>query len=194
MRLLSGQDGENCFFRRKPLIAEAIAQEAPHIICFQEVLPHVALWIKETFPDYMLLGCGRDQELSSGALYDIWNTHLDHISSNARLLGIRQLLEQMADSRKRKAGFGSFRQILAGDLNALADSEEITYLREHSNLKDVTCTLGGSFHDFGKLAFPEKIDYVFSEETDGISDVKLWTKQQDHIYLSDHFPISVTFC
>ncbi len=37
-----GQDGGNNFCFRKPLILEKLRREAPDIICFQEVLPHVA--------------------------------------------------------------------------------------------------------------------------------------------------------
>ncbi|AWY97080.1 hypothetical protein DQQ01_01710 [Blautia argi] len=32
-------------------------------ICFQEVLPHVAIWLKETLRDYYVVGCGRSREL-----------------------------------------------------------------------------------------------------------------------------------
>ena len=38
-----GQDGENNFEYRKDLILKKIAQEKPDMICFQEVLPHIAL-------------------------------------------------------------------------------------------------------------------------------------------------------
>ena len=34
----SGQDGENCFCRRRDLITAKIRREQPDIICFQEVL------------------------------------------------------------------------------------------------------------------------------------------------------------
>ena len=41
-----GQDGANNFIYRRPLILEKIRQEKPDIIGFQEVLPHVAAWLK----------------------------------------------------------------------------------------------------------------------------------------------------
>ena len=37
-----GQDGDNNFRYRKPLILEKLAEEKPDIVCFQEVLPHAA--------------------------------------------------------------------------------------------------------------------------------------------------------
>lgn len=58
-----GQDGANNFSFRKPFILEKIEKESPDIICFQEVLPHVALWLKENLRDYYVIGCGRDKNL-----------------------------------------------------------------------------------------------------------------------------------
>ena len=57
------QDGENSFRFRKPLILEKIAKERPDILCFQEVLPHVAAWLKENLTDYYVVGCGRGESL-----------------------------------------------------------------------------------------------------------------------------------
>lgn len=56
-----GQDGANNFCFRKPYIVKKIRSEAPDILCFQEVLPHIAAWLKETFPEYCAVGCGRSE-------------------------------------------------------------------------------------------------------------------------------------
>ena len=58
-----GFDGENNFDFRKPLILRKIEQEKPDILCFQEVLPHVAVWLKENLTDYYVIGCGRSVSL-----------------------------------------------------------------------------------------------------------------------------------
>ncbi len=60
-----GQDGNNCFEYRKPLILEKINREQPDIICFQEVLPHIAVWLKKNLTDYYVVGCGRGKTLDS---------------------------------------------------------------------------------------------------------------------------------
>ncbi|MBD5460093.1 MAG: endonuclease/exonuclease/phosphatase family protein [Lachnospiraceae bacterium] len=57
------QDKANNFCFRRPLIAEKLQQEKPDMICFQEVLPHVALWLKEELTDYYVIGCGRSETL-----------------------------------------------------------------------------------------------------------------------------------
>lgn len=58
-----GSDGKNNFEFRKPFILEKIKKEQPDIICFQEVLPHVAVWLKEKLEDYYVIGCGRSEDL-----------------------------------------------------------------------------------------------------------------------------------
>lgn len=62
-----GEDGKNNFCYRKPLILEKIGKEQPDIICFQEVMPHVAVWLQEELTGYYVIGCGR-----SATLEDEW--------------------------------------------------------------------------------------------------------------------------
>ena len=57
------QDGENSFRFRKGLILKKLEAEKPDVICFQEVLPHVAVWLRENLKDYYVVGCGRSEEL-----------------------------------------------------------------------------------------------------------------------------------
>lgn len=118
------------------------------MICFQEVLPHIAKWLKENLTEYYVIGCGRSPELrdeqvsiafrkdrlnlmemqsywlsetpyvpasryaeqsicpricnealfedlETGKVFRIVNTHLDHIGAQARILGLRQILEKL---------------------------------------------------------------------------------------------------
>lgn len=58
-----GEDGRNNFCFRKPLILEALRRETPDAVCFQEVRPHVAVWLKEALTDYYVVGCGRSETL-----------------------------------------------------------------------------------------------------------------------------------
>ncbi len=58
-----GKDGKNNFCFRKPLILQKLALEHPQVVCFQEVLPHVARWLKESLPEYTVVGCGRSESL-----------------------------------------------------------------------------------------------------------------------------------
>jgi endonuclease/exonuclease/phosphatase family metal-dependent hydrolase len=58
-----GQDGANSFCFRKPFVLLTVREKTPDIICFQEVLPHVAAWLKENLEDYYVVGCGRSDAL-----------------------------------------------------------------------------------------------------------------------------------
>ena len=58
-----GEDGENNFCFRKPLILEKLRRERPDAVCFQEVRPHVAVWLKEALEGYYVIGCGRSETL-----------------------------------------------------------------------------------------------------------------------------------
>ena len=58
------RDGINRFEYRKPFILEKIEQEKPDVIGFQEVLPEMLAWYKQALKDYMVLGCGREDDLT----------------------------------------------------------------------------------------------------------------------------------
>ena len=61
IRTDKNQDGENSFCYRKPLVLRTIEEQNPDIICFQEVLPHVADWLRENLPGFVTVGCGRSR-------------------------------------------------------------------------------------------------------------------------------------
>ena len=56
------QDGANSSLP-EPAILKKLAEEKPDVICFQEVLPHVAAWLKENLTEYTVVGCGRSETL-----------------------------------------------------------------------------------------------------------------------------------
>lgn len=58
-----GVDQENNFEFRKPFILKKLIDEQPELICFQEVMSHVADWLNESLTDYVVVGCGRDANL-----------------------------------------------------------------------------------------------------------------------------------
>ena len=64
-----GKDGENNFEFRKDIILRTIRREMPEVICFQEVLTHMAAWLKESLPGYYVVGCPREQNLVGEGLY-----------------------------------------------------------------------------------------------------------------------------
>lgn len=240
------QDGDNNFQNRKDLILKKLNKENADIICFQEVLPHVASWMKENLKDYYILGCGREkdlqgeqntvaikkekfqlismntfwlsltpeipgsrydnqsmcprsvtelflQDLETKKLYYLLNTHLDHIGSEARLLGMEQILKHMkqAAEQKEQAGYGKIEMILTGDFNGYPDSPEIQLMVNSNFLRDLSNGMDGTFHDFGRMFPPEKIDYIAVSSGLDCSKRELWMDCENGIFLSDHYPVSV---
>ena len=234
------QDGPNSFRYRKEIILEKIRKEAPDILCFQEVLPHVAIWLKENLSDYYVIGCGRDenlldeqtsiaykktvlnlmqmdvfwlsetpkvpgsryenqsvcprvctmalfQNLDTGEIFRIYNTHLDHIGSESRRAGLGQILKQIASEK----AFVSSPVIRTGDFNALPGSEELKILENYPELVDLTAGIAGTYHEFGMLKEPEKIDYIIVSDTITCTLSETWEDCINGVYLSDHYPVCV---
>ena len=234
------QDGINSFCYRKPLILEKIKYEQPDIICFQEVLPHVAKWLKEKLEDYYVIGYGRNeyledeqtsiaykktvfnliqmevfwlsetplviasryedqsscpricteallQNLETHEFIRVFNTHLDHEGVGARRLGIAQILNQIS----KEESFMDAPTIITGDFNAFPDSEEMRIFQEFPAFVDLTANLEGTFHDYGQLQEPEKIDYIYADSRFLCRNAVLWQDSMDGVYLSDHYAICV---
>lgn len=115
------------------------------------------------------------------------NIHLDHISDEAKIQGIKQVL----DTTGRQNLTDNIPTIIAGDFNAEPESDTINYCNNYDKLKlsDVTRKIKISFHGFGKAS--KKIDYIYVNESvkNAVSSVHSWTDCDDGIYMSDHYPI-----
>ena len=157
-----------------------------------------SFWLSET-PDvmskdwgsacYRICSYARLKDNSSEKEFVIFNTHLDHVSDEARIKGIQVVLNKIEE-------FGSIPAILMGDLNAVEDSE--TYRSATTNFDDVkyqtentmtSCT----FQNWGTELDRECIDYILTSKGDfEVSSYKVITDTYDGDYTSDHFPITAT--
>lgn len=120
------------------------------------------------------------------------NVHLDHISDEARVLGIHQILTTVAEINEKKA---TFPFLLMGDFNAYPESETILYCKQNG-LIDISEASGCTFHGFGgdakdEEAIGKKIDYIFTDKETATKEnvVTKWEDSQNGIYLSDHYPL-----
>ena len=68
--------------------------------------------------------------LESGKVFRVINTHLDHEGSEARKLGLEQILAHLDEEKL----FGDVPVIISGDFNAEPDSEEMKPLKETAGL------------------------------------------------------------
>lgn len=133
------------------------------------------------------------QDLNTERLYYIVNTHLDHEGSEARVLGMKQILQHMKDViiQKEEAGYGKIELILCGDFNGYPDSKEIQLIKSSNFLNDLTLGMEGTFHDYGRMNPPEKIDYIVVSSGLECISRELWKDSKNGVYLSDHYPVCV---
>ncbi|MBO5213642.1 MAG: endonuclease/exonuclease/phosphatase family protein [Clostridia bacterium] len=121
-------------------------------------------------------------------IFRVYNVHLDHICEAARSLAVDVVLNQIKnDNEKQPSPF-----FLCGDFNAEPDSEPIQRCKAFP-LTDLAENVEHTFHEFGRIENPWKIDYVFtSAETASLPHTATpWTDERDGIYLSDHYPVCV---
>ena len=114
------------------------------------------------------------------------NTHPDHMGVNVRALETKQIMEALRP-------LVSLPIIMTGDFNAQPNEKSIRQILEDSSLGmvDVTEQLGGTYHAFGKVNPPLKVDYIFANmpcvESHSVENIPI-----NGVYISDHDPIVAT--
>ena len=130
------------------------------------------------------------EELESGKQFVVFNTHLDHISDEARINGIGVVLDKISQ-------FGGLPSMIMGDFNAAEDSttyKKVTedFLDAKYQLENPDC--GCTYQCFGEQLDREPIDYfMISKEGLKVEEFKRVTTTYDGVYPSDHFPIEAIF-
>lgn len=123
---------------------------------------------------------------ATGECYVHFNTHLDHISSEARENQMKVLLEKV------KAFEGKYPIVLTGDFNDDIESAmytEATEILNDSRLLAPVTDDNGTYHDYGAKA--KLIDFVFVSDNVKPLVYHVIDDQINGEYLSDHFGIYV---
>lgn len=123
---------------------------------------------------------------STGKDFVVFNTHLDHISDEARIKGMAVVLDRIAQ-------FGGIPAVLMGDLNAEEDSETIRAATEHfldARYAAPETEDSYTYQNWGNMEKAVRIDY-FMISKEGITPVRydVLTETHDGAYSSDHCPI-----
>ena len=154
-----------------------------------------SFWLSET-PEVMSkdwgAGCYRVcsyvilTDRASGKDFVVFNTHLDHASDEARINGIRVVLDKITR-------FGGLPAVIMGDFNAQEDS--VTYENVTENFLDARyaaekTTDVGTFHAWGQMEDRWRIDYFMISKT-GFRVLRYDVVDVMHngVYVSDHNPI-----
>lgn len=119
----------------------------------------------------------------------VFNTHLDHVSDEARINGIGIVLDKIAE-------FGGLPAVLMGDLNAEESSETYRSATEHfldAKYQTENTMASCTYQNWGETLDRNCIDYVMVSFLGfTVNSYKVVTDTYDGVYTSDHFPLSVS--
>jgi endonuclease/exonuclease/phosphatase family metal-dependent hydrolase len=179
---LGGLEGEFCaiFYQSsllKPIESGTFGlSERPEQLGFMSwdtACPRICTWIKLQQED--------------GLEYLIFNTHLDHISEEARIKGATLIMDRMNMDAATSA-------ILTGDFNCEPESKTIGILNQaglHHTYNALNESAPGcTYHGFIGGDDGEPIDYIFVTPHIRILSAQVDTHKYNGRYPSDHYPIT----
>jgi endonuclease/exonuclease/phosphatase family metal-dependent hydrolase len=155
-----------------------------------------SFWLSET-PDVMSKDWGAAcyricsyvilTENASGKDFVVFNTHLDHVSDEARINGIKVVLDKIQQ-------FGGLPAVIMGDLNAEVGSQTYLSVTEHFlDAQLVADADGGATYQGWGEAEGKRIDYFMVSMTGlQINSYDVLSETHDGVYSSDHNPIVMT--
>ena len=154
-----------------------------------------SFWLSET-PEVMSKDWGSQcyricsyvilTEKTSGRDFVVFNTHLDHVSDEARIKGIAVVLDKIAQ-------FGGLPAVIMGDFNALEGSQTYQSATEYFLDAQYAAAETMEHHTYQNWGNPEKfkrLDYFMISKS-GFGVERYWVVEPIHdgIYASDHCPI-----
>ncbi|SEM61188.1 endonuclease/exonuclease/phosphatase family protein [Paenibacillus sp. OV219] len=199
------EDGDNAWPNRINEVAEAIKQAQADIVCTQEGLPSMLQDLQALLPEYQSIGASRSSgtpdeccarmctwaKFSSleGKEWIVYNTHLDHVSEEARQNGIQLILSKMNPSKSL------IPSMLTGDFNCEPSSKVIELIHEAGLISAFSFLeepLSRTYHGFQGGDTGSPIDYIYMSEDARISSSTIDRSLYNGRYPSDHYPITTT--
>ena len=154
-----------------------------------------SFWLSET-PDVMSKDWGAAHyricsyviltEKASGKDFVVFNTHLDHVSDEARIKGIAVVLEKIAQ-------FGGLPAVIMGDFNALEGSETYNSATQYfldAQYAAAETMEGHTYQNWGNPDKFKRLDYFMISKTGWVAQkYAIVQPVHDGVYASDHCPI-----
>ncbi len=127
-------------------------------------------------------------ENATGKAFVAFNTHLSHVSDEARINGIKVVLDKIAQ-------FGSLPAVIMGDFNALEGSETYNSVTENFYDAKYQTEKTSDSHTYNGWGDPEKfkrIDYfMISKNGMNVNSYNVLSGIRNGNYTSDHCPIII---
>ncbi len=168
-----------------------------------ELLDSGTIWLSDTpeekYTKYEGSGCIRIaswatlENKETGYTYTHINTHLDHVSEDARVKQIKVLKKKIKALSERDCPI-----ICTGDFNAKEGSAEyktMTAFMSDSKHTAKETDKGITFHDYGRREDNNiPIDFIFLSDGINASRYRIMDERyKDKVFLSDHYGICVDF-
>lgn len=157
--------------------------DIPNSIDFNSAFPRICTWA-----EFMVKG-------DRTRRFRVFNTHLDHISREAQIEGMKIIIQRMNEN-------GEFLpSLLMGDFNAIESDDVIQYLNEKARVKGKSLTscyavqgadYGATFHNYTGIAEGDPIDYIYATEGFTFLNTTIDREMKHGLYLSDHYPVRCT--
>jgi endonuclease/exonuclease/phosphatase family metal-dependent hydrolase len=123
--------------------------------------------------------------------FRVFNTHLDHISEEAREKGSRLILESIKEANTQY----QLPTVLMGDFNAYPEQPPVQFIRHDSQLIDCFSKfpdydqIGKTFHGFEGEHIGKPIDYLFVTKEIKLLSIRVERTKVDGGFPSDHYPV-----
>ena len=127
------------------------------------------------------------RDMEKGGLYHFYNTHLDHESDSARVLGAQAILKRI----DRDLQDWVCPVLLMGDMNAFPDSPPIEAFRQWG-FRDDTDGIPNTFHDYLRRPDVPRIDYILTKDFPA-AQTQPWKDTLHELPLSDHYPVCAQY-
>ena len=162
-----------------------------------ELIDKNSFWLSET-PEvmskdwnsacYRVCSYVKLRQLNTNKEFVVFNTHLDHVSDEARINGIKVVLDKINE-------LGDVPSYLMGDLNAKPNSKTLKsvyeFFEDGQVVADIT-TDGATYQKWGEKLNSERIDYIVASiGKTNIYEYGIVDTLYDGVYPSDHFPIYI---
>ncbi|MEH7305216.1 endonuclease/exonuclease/phosphatase family protein [Neobacillus drentensis] len=125
--------------------------------------------------------------------FRVFNTHLDHMSEEARTHGVRLIWDIINQLNNKKP----LPSMLMGDLNDYPDSETVQFCEKKMQLINAFSIMDHeehvrkTFHDFEGGDEGEPIDYIFVSPDVKLLEAQIIRSKINGLYPSDHYPLTL---
>ena len=128
---------------------------------------------------------------TTGKLLAHFNTHLDHVSTEAQDLGGKLIAEK---TEEIKAKYGEIATVITGDFNQYPDGLAIKALKDKGfvNAYDISENgkMSATYHGWGEILDDKPIDFIFASSGVTVKNYAVHNEKWDNSYVSDHFMIT----